>query len=108
MNSTKGRNSIDISDKEFIRIRVNSDNKPTKVEFFNDLQGLLIGDVKCELDTIANPLALKDYNGFEQYIPRQTISRDRMQGRLLIFKISHNLDEDFKIITTDIQYKQLK
>lgn len=108
MKSTTGRNSVDISDKEFIRIRVNSDNKPTKVEFFNDLQGLLIGDVKCELDTIANPLALKDYNGFEQYIPRQTISRDRMQGRLLIFKISHNLDEDFKIITTDIQYKQLK
>jgi hypothetical protein len=108
MNATKGRNSVDISDKEFIRIRVNSDNKPTKVEFFNDLQGLLIGDVKCELDTVANPLALKDYNGFEQYIPRQTTSRDRMQGRLLIFKISHNLDEDFKIITTDIQYKQLK
>jgi len=103
-----GVNQSHVSDKEFIRIRINSDNKPTKVEFFEDLKGLLINDVKATLDTIANPLALKDYKGFEQYIPRQTTSRDRMQGRLLIYKISHNLDEDFKIVTTDIQYKQLK
>ncbi len=103
-----GSSRVSVSDKEFIRIRVSSDNKPTKVEFFSDLAGLLINDVKATLDTIANPLALKDYNGFEQYIPRETISRDRMQGRLLIFKISHNLDENFKVVSTDIQYKPLK
>lgn len=100
--------AVSPKDKEFIRIRVNSDNKPTKVEFFDDLSGLLINNVQATLDTVLNPLALKDYNGFEQYIPRKTVSRDRIQGRLLIFKISHNLDENFKVITTDIQYKPLK
>jgi hypothetical protein len=96
-------------DKEFIRIRVNSDNKPVKVEFFNDLPQLLAGNVQAELDTVTNPLALKDYYGFEQFIPRKTAApKNRMQGRLLIFKIIHNLDEDFRVSTTDVQYKLLK
>jgi hypothetical protein len=96
-------------DKEFIRIRINSDNKPVKVEFFNDLPQLLAGNVQAELDTVTNPLALKDYYGFEQFIPRKTAApKNRMQGRLLIFKIIHNLDEDFRVSTTDVQYKLLK
>jgi hypothetical protein len=96
-------------DKEFIRIRVNSDNKPTRAEFFNNLPQLLNNDVQAVLDTATNPLAFKDYYGFEQYIPRKTsIPRDRMQGRLLIFKIIHNLDEDFRISSTDVQFKPLK
>jgi len=96
-------------DKEFIRMRVNSDNKPVRIEFFNNLSQLLVDDVQAVLDTTTNPLALKDYYGFEQYIPRKTAPpRNRMQGRLLIFKIIHNLDEDFRITSTDVQYKALK
>jgi hypothetical protein len=105
---TTGFSKTNISDKEFIRIRINSDNKPTKVEFFDDLSQLIANNVQCEIDTIANPDALRDYYGFEHYIPRRTVNRNRMQGRLLIFKIIHNLDEDFKVVTTDIQYKPLK
>jgi len=97
------------SDKEFIRMRINSDNKPTKVEFFNTLSQLLNNNVQAELDTATNPTALKDYYGFEQYIPRKLAApNNRMQGRLLVFKIIHNLDEDFRITTTDVQYKALK
>ncbi len=97
------------ADKEFVRIRVNSDNKPVKIEFFNNLSQLLNNNVQAELDTTTNPQALKDYYGFEQYIPRKLAApNNRMQGRLLIFKIIHNLDEDFRITTTDVQYKSLK
>jgi hypothetical protein len=100
---------VQYKDKEFIRIRINSDNKPVKVEFFNDLPQLLAGNVQAELDTVTNPQALKDYYGFEQFIPRKTAApKNRMQGRLLIFKIIHNLDEDFRVSTTDVQYKLLK
>lgn len=100
---------VQYKDKEFIRIRINSDNKPVRVEFFNDLPQLLAGNVQAELNTVVNPLALKDYYGFEQFIPRKSIvPKNRMQGRLLVFKIIHNLDEDFRVSTTDVQYKLLK
>jgi hypothetical protein len=96
-------------DKEFVRIRVNSDTKPVRIEFFNDLNQLLSNNVQALLDTVANPLHLKNYYGYEQYIPRKTDTPfNRMQGRLLVFKIIHNLDEDFRITSTDVQYKGLK
>lgn len=98
-----------ISGKEFIRLRVASDNKPTKVEFFNDLTQTV---VQSELDPTASSFYLKDYDGFEQFISRKLASADasrpRMQGRLLIYKIIHNLAEEFKVIDSAIQYKILK
>jgi hypothetical protein len=96
-------------DKEFVRIRVNSDNKPVRIDFFNNLNQLLANDIQAFLDVNVNPLHLKDYYGYEQYIPRKTDApHNRMQGRLLVFKIIHNLDEDFLITSTDVQYKGLK
>jgi hypothetical protein len=96
-------------DKEFVRIRINSDNKPTAVQFFNTLTQALNDDVQAELDTTTNVLALKDYRGFEQYIPRKTAApNNRMQGRIVIYKIIHNLEEDFKIVTVGLQYKPIK
>lgn len=96
-------------DKEFVRIRVNSDNKPVKIEFYDNTDQYVNDDVQAELDTTINPLALKNYYGFEQYIPRRIAAPyNRMQGRLLLFKIMHNLDEDFKVISTEVQYKPLK
>lgn len=95
--------------KEFIRIRVASDNKPTRVEFFNNLNQT---NVQAELDPSNSQFYLKDYDGFEQYIPRKLASvdpaRPRMQGRLLIYKILHNLAESFKIVDAATQYKILK
>lgn len=96
-------------DKEFIRVRINSNRKPTKVEFFNTMDQAVQNNVQAELDTVTNPLALKDYNGFEQYIPRKTAPpKDRVQGRLAVYKIMHNLAEEFKVISTQVQAKKLK
>ena len=92
--------------KEFIRIRVASDKKPTRVEFLDAPEGAVL----AALDpSIQGPLYLKDYRGFEQYIPRkQDADRQRIQDRLLIFKVIHDKPEHFKIIDTMIDYKVLK
>ena len=94
-----------VADKEFIRIRVASNVKPTKIEFFNTVEQALTGQVQCEL----NATQLKDYFGYEQYIPRKLLAPHfRIQGRLLVYKIIHNLAEEFKVVSTEIQYKPLK
>ena len=91
--------------KEFIRFRAASNVKPTRVEFRDELDQV----VQAELDPSQGPLYLKDYDGFEQYIPRRlTGDRNRMQGRVLIYRIIHDADEEFKIADSAIQYKKLK
>jgi hypothetical protein len=96
-------------DKEFLRIRVNSSHEPSSVDFYNSFDQYVAGSVQANIDNVANPLAMKDYYGYEGYIPRKTAApRNRMQGRLLIYNIINIFDEGFKITTTDIQYKKLK
>lgn len=92
--------------KEFIRFRAASDNKPTRVEFLDAPEGAVL----AALDPgIQGPLYLKDYRGFEQYIPRkQDSTRQRIQDRLLIFKVIHDKPEHFKMVSTMINYKVLK
>lgn len=94
--------------KEFIRIRINSNKKPTAVEFYDEEMNLM-----CTLDQASKgPLYLKNYNGFEQFIPRKdqnyNFNRNRVQDRLIIYKIIHNLAEDFHMISTQLQYKPIK
>jgi len=92
-------------EKEFTRFRINSDNKPVAVQFFNTLTQALADDVQCQVLAVN----IKNYNGFEQFVPRKTLAPNyRMQGRIIYLKIIHNLEEDFKIITSGIQFKQLK
>lgn len=96
--------------KEFGRVRVNSLSgiKPTKIEFRKVPDGPLI----CELDPSQGAYYVKNYDGFEQWIPRMNDSipenRKRFQGRLIIFKILHNLQSEFKVIDASIFYKLLK
>lgn len=99
-------------EKEFIRIGIQTAGrgkmKPTRVEFYDDEETLL-----CSLDTAAQGgLFLKQYDGWEQFIGRKDVgasaTRDRVQGRVLVVKIIHDLPEDFKIVTTTIQYKIIK
>ena len=68
-------------EKEFIKVNVNSNNKPTRVEFKdgNDL-------TLCALDqAIQGPLYLKKYDGWTQQIPRKDLvvspNRERVQDR---------------------------
>lgn len=96
-------------DKEFVRIRINSENMPIRVEFFDNFEQVLNNDVQAEIDTVSNPNALRDYNGFEQFVPcKLDPPNDRMQGRSMLFKIIHNADEPFKVVTTELEFKPLK
>ena len=97
------------NDKEFSRIRVNSNFKPTSIRFYNEFDQYENAQLQAEIDNVANPLAMKDYYGFEGYIPRKLDPPNRrVQGRLLIYNIINIFDEGFKITTSDIQYKKLK
>lgn len=99
---------LDGFEMEFIRVQVNSDKKPTKIEFLDESETVL-----CSLEQATQgPLYLKDYDGWEQFIPRidggVDPDRKRIQSRLLIYKIFHNLAEDFKVISSIVQFKKLK
>lgn len=94
--------------KEFIRIFINSDNKPTRVLFYDKDENFL-----CSLDEASKgPLYLKNYNNWEQFIPRKDLAVDpeqkRVQDRAMLFRIFHEEQEEFRLISTEVQYKILK
>ena len=99
-------------EKEFIRIGVQTGRrgqmKPTRIEFYDIDMNML-----CSLSQFSQgTMFLKQYDGWEQFIGRKDASvspnRDRVQERALIVKIIHDEPEDFKIVTTTIQYKLIK
>ena len=97
--------------KEFIRVRIASDTQPTKVEFFDSMDQFNNNLVQALLDPSISVYYLKNYGAWEQYVPRRQAAADpdrkRMQGRLLICKITHNDSSDFKLVDTGVQYKVL-
>ena len=99
-------------EKEFIRIGVQTgrrgEMKPTRIEFYDVDMNLL-----CSLDQFGQgTLFLKQYDGWEQFISRKDSSvssvRERVQDRTIIVKVMHSEQEDFKVVTTSIQYKIIK
>lgn len=99
---------VQIREKEFINININSTNKPTRVEFYDEN-----GVLQCAMaQAIQGTYYLKNYDGWQQQIPRKDVSvsatRDRLQGRLVIYRIIHNLAESFKLISVNTEYKILK
>lgn len=99
-------------EKEFISFEVNTGPrgtmKPSEIVFMDEELNEL-----CRLNPLLfGNLYLKQYNGWWNQIPRKDISvssnRERIQYRLLLFKIIHSFEEDFKITSTTIQYKNLK
>lgn len=96
-------------DKEFIRIRVNANSKPDKIFIYNSYEDYKNDNYTSVVDATADPIAIKDYFGYECYIPRKEIAPfNRQQGRSMIFKITSTADEDFLITSTGVQYKLLK
>lgn len=100
-------------EKEFISINIatgyRGTMKPSEVQFLHE--DTLA--VQCALNqALAGPTYLKQYDGWFQFIPRKdalvSINRERLQSRMLFFKIIHNFEEDFKIINTVIQSKNIK
>lgn len=97
------------SSKEFIRIRVNSSHKPQKIYFFDTYKKYLENDYSSVVDSTSITYKIKDYGGYECYIPRKSVSPYlRQQGRIVYFKIENNADEDFLVNVTMVQFKELK
>jgi len=96
-------------DKEFIRIRVNSPSKPEQIYFYDSYDDYKTNNYSSVVDAVANPISIKDYYGYECYIPRKDLAPHyRQQGRVLIFKIVSTTDEEFLVVSTGVQYKALK
>ena len=91
-------------DKEFVRMRINSNVKPTSVKFYLSRADALADNELCEV----TGGQLKSRYGYEFNIPRKLVERHRLQGRILFYRIIHNLAEEFKVIDVQTQYKRLK
>lgn len=101
-----------VEEKEFISIEVNTgprgEMKPTSIVFMDEEMNIL-----CELNaSLFGQNYLKQYSGWWNQIPRKRVEispkRERVQYRLILFKIIHTFEEDFKIVSSVIQYKTLK
>jgi hypothetical protein len=99
-----------IFSKEFWHARVASNVKPTRVEFFENREQAEAGTPFCFLDASTDALYLKDYDGFENYIPRGAQAPfDRLQGRVMFFKIIYNgPSQVFRIDDVLIKYKLIR
>jgi hypothetical protein len=101
--------AVIIADKEFIRIRVNSNSKPEQIYFYKSFSDYKNDAYDSVVDAVAIPLSIKNYFGYECYIPRSVVPPHyRNQGRVLIFKIVSSSDEEFLVTSTGVQYKALK
>jgi hypothetical protein len=101
--------AVIIADKEFIRIRVNSNSKPEQIYFYKSFSDYKTDTFDSVVDAVAIPLSIKNYFGYECYIPRSVVAPHyRNQGRVLIFKIVSSADEEFLVTSTGVQYKALK
>ena len=93
-----------IDDGEFKRLRVGSDEKPTLVEFRESVTD----PVQATIDTVTNALGLKDYNAWEQYVPRMaTAPFDRFQGRRIAVRVKHK-GGAFKMKMIGVQFAPMK
>lgn len=105
--------SIELSkEKEFITIEINTGPrgkmKPTEIVFMDEEMTEL-----CRVnEALFGPGYLRQYDGWWNQIPRKEVaaspSRDRVQYRLILFKIIHDQEEDFKVVSSVIQYKEIK
>jgi hypothetical protein len=107
----KGRFEADVlyQSKEFIRIRVNSNHKPNRILFFDDYNNYINSVASSVVNSDSISYSIKDYGGYECYIPRKALAPHlRQQGRLVIFRVENNINEDFTINATMVQFKVLK
>lgn len=110
LQATTGDGANQRLSKEFWRIRINSNVKPTRVEFYETLNDERAGNIACFLDASTDSLYLKNYIGFENYVPRKDANpRDRMQGRGMIYKVKYSGNaKPIKIVDIQSFFKPLK
>jgi hypothetical protein len=92
--------------KEFQGVRVVSNQVPDTINFYDNLQQYLSGNIQTSV-VQAN---LRDYgSGWEQYIGRKTVvgNDNRMQGTSIVYEIIFQGSGDFKIVSSGIYWKPL-
>ena len=92
--------------KEFQGIRVVSNQVPGRVNFYDNLQQYLSGNIQ----TSVVQSNFRDYgSGWEQYIGRKTVvgNDNRMQGTSIVYEIIFQGTGDFKIVSSGIYWKPL-
>ena len=93
-------------DKEFTRIRIASDHKPTSVEFIEELDAVPVATMSA---AVHGPFYLKDYRGWEHLIPRKSVSPyGRIQGRNILVRVRHSDEGPFVMSSVRVEYKTLK
>jgi hypothetical protein len=104
-------NSAQPLDKEFVAMVVDSNNKPTRIDFATDLSLLPECSLYAGMSTPPNAYFLKQYGKgrWTNKIPRKLAGiRDRMQSRKLIYSIEHDAAESFVLYDAVVNSKQLK
>lgn len=100
------------SEKEFISIEVNTGlrgtMKPTEIKFMDESMNIL-----SRLNQgLFGARYLRQYDGWFGQVPRKELAvssdRDRIQYRVLVYEISHDEEEDFKVSSSVVQYKNIK
>jgi|GEM_PF-4781913 hypothetical protein len=96
--------------KEFHKLRINGNVKPTRIEFFQHSDQVDNDAPVCFLDISTDSLYLKDYYGFEALIPRKSASpNDRLQGRMLYYKIKYNGGSPlFRVTDSVVSFHKIK
>lgn len=97
---------------EFISIEINTGPrgtmKPTEIVFMDENETEL-----ARLNaSLYGTRYLQQRDGWWNQVPRKNVlispTRDRLQFRLHLFKIIHSFEEDFKVVSSTVQYKSLK
>ncbi len=84
---------------EFVRFNVSANKKPDFVYFLDSTESVT-GTVLA-----AN---IRNYSGYEQYVPLNSVTRSRHQGKNQLMKISHSATTDLVVIrSATIQYKKI-
>ena len=101
-------NTLPYFDKEFIAVSLQSNVKPTSVEFGTTLVNLPLCELSLNTPTANNIYYLKNYGGkWTNKIPRQIVNGNRLQGRFFVYRIKHNTEESFLISDLILNYRQL-
>jgi len=99
-------------DKESISILVNTPlSKPSRVDFANSIAALPECSLYADMSVPPNARYLREYGQgrWTNLIPRKIATgRPRLQGRMLVFDIIHSEAEDFVVVDSVIEYKNMK
>ena len=95
--------------KEFIDIKIASDQKPDRIDFATSLTTMSECFLAESMSVPANAYYLKDYNGWYNFIPRKLAGdRDRVQNTSCFYRIRYDGATEFNLIDSIVGSKILK